>query len=418
MESQPEIPALGGPETEQLTCSETIESELEPKLVSKHKSSEELLHLSEPNDPPAVQTEDISQAIEQLSITDVDSYLTNEDSFHVPTCSKTYKKRFSRLFTPIASEPECDDMKNFKPSTKLTPFFVSNGAYQVLKSKIGLENYEVSWAYSILSHGDFSHTWSLVPTVGMNIVNPSENTTPIHPIAELKTMGPGINYGEAHISDLQFRWEATSITMVHYYDSYSLNGTHTGYRVEEGSFFEWTIGKSPDVSGIMPLLLWKETTTKPPTRHLVAKLTTEPFFTSPCGNSKLWCLEIDEDHADSHVAMLSAFAMKECHSKLASLFAKKTLCLPPALPLLNYAFQDDGRVLGRSGKFWGDWEDELQATRSSTEPGVENHEDVKIIKVFTPSHLRKFALNHQVVKRLNEEIMHKVEDIKLYYSIR
>lgn len=421
LEPEPEISPNSAQISENRPSKEVIESKEEPQVVSEHVAVEEVSSSPAPCDPSVPQSNecDVLQATEQLSNSEGESNLAVTNSIEINSCSKTFKKRYSRLFTSAAPKPECIDANFFKPSIKLTPFYVGGGTYQVVKSKIGLENPEVSWSYSILSHGEFSHTWSLVPTVGMNIMNLQENTTPIHPIAELKTMGPGINYGEAHISDFQFRWEASSITMVHHYDSYSLDGTHTSFQVEGGSTFEWNMGKTPDISGMMPLNLWKETSANPPTRNLAAKLITEPFFTNPCGRGTLWCLEIDEDYADAHIVLLSAFAMKECHSKVAALFAKKQLSLSPALPLLNYAFQDDGRVLGSSGKFWGDWEDELRAARnSSTEPGTENHEDVTVIKVFNPSHLRKFALNQHIINRLNDEISRKVQDIKLYYSIQ
>lgn len=329
-------------------------------------------------------------------------------------------KRFSNVIernTALnAVELERDPLA-FYADVRLTPIKVKEGLYHVLSSRPGLQKQTFDWKYSVVYHGKLTYSWSLL-RMGRDF----RRTSPVlRPLAILETSSKQFQISEMRITDLVSPLEARSFQVCHYHDSWRTEGNHVGFQLNSDYTYEWQTVEYPPGSQCYELYLWRTNLNNPEHAIPAARIVTQDLILNPMESSKLgkevgmWCVELDVDRVPAHIALTSAFAIKATHSRFHSWFAPKVTTVPPALPLVNFAFQDEGRVLQRSQKYWGDWEDSV-ARRDGQKEEVD-FKKVRLIRVFNKAYLKKYAIPGQILEMLETEADHRIALLRAKLSI-
>lgn len=286
---------------------------------------------------------------------------------------------------------------------RLTPLETDHGVWQVLASAPGITATRFTWQYTLISHGKFTSTWSL-----LDMKNDFESAPlAIRPTAILRTSGPSISTHEIEITSVLPVSEATKITVVHYYDSWKNRGKHIGFRADEDNWYEWRSEEIIPGSGETQLVLWQSSMSTA-LETIVACVFSNGLIMNPMDHNKpCWCLDIDTSSVRPDLALLSLMSITVGHPKCKAWFAKKDVVLPPPTPLCNFAFQDDEHVYRYAGKFWGNWEEERIA-----QGGEVDRSKIASIRVFNKGFVERFALHPRLLRMLNEEAIARANAIR------
>lgn len=304
----------------------------------------------------------------------------------------------------------------FYGDVRLTPIKVTEGVYNILSSKPGLQAPNFKWKYSMVYHGLLTYSWSL-----LKISPEFQKTAPVlRPIAILETSSKHFRASEMRVTNLEHPLEARSIRVCHYRDSWSSGGNHVGFQLDSDYAYEWQSVECPPGSRCYELYLWRINLNTPerpiPAARIVAQnLIQNPMKPSKPGNKEpLWCVDLDLDRVPAHIALISAFAIRATNSRFHAWFAPKVTELPPALPLINFAFQDEGRILQRSEKFWGDWEDSRRRGDGQKDVDLKK---VHLIRVFNKAFLKSYAVPDRILEMLDAEANQNIALFRAKFSI-
>lgn len=306
----------------------------------------------------------------------------------IPIAFRALKKRES-----VLANTEMDAI-NFYPDMRLIPFNITPGIIKVVKSRPFLREPTVERSYTMVSHGWFSHQWSLLPDA---ITGPI-----VRPLVVCDTAGKSIN--SAVIRDLSFQG-GSSIETPKAYHVALFNDTwshgHMEFAVCEDYRYEWRY------SGQNEYYLWRERLADK-TMQPAARISPCPLFRNPMSDCGLWSFEVDEDKIDPIIGFASAFILKRIIAP--TWYLPSARMIKPPEPLIDYAFQDIGEAFQTSSKFYSDWESEVPARASLGKPP-------HLIKVFSSNAIAKYALPDAVLEALNFEATSNVRNLRAKYGL-
>lgn len=306
----------------------------------------------------------------------------------VPIAFRALKKRGSLLAN---SEP---DALSFYPDLRLIPFNITPGVIKVVKSRPFLREPQIERAYTLLSHGWFTHQWSLLPDC---ITGPI-----IRPLAVCETAGKSLD--SAVIRDLSFQGGRTieppkAYHLALFSDTWSHG--HIEFTVCEDYRYEWRY------NGKNEYYLWRERLADKMLQP-AARISPCPLFRNPMTDCNLWSFEVDEDKINPMIGFVSAFILKRVTTP--TWFLPSARMIQPPETLVDYAFQDVGEAFQTSSKFYSDWESEVPARGTSGKPP-------QLIKVFSSSSVSKFSLPDSVMSALNFEATSNVRTLRAKYGL-
>lgn len=324
----------------------------------------------------------------------------------VSTSSSSFEK-FQALFKrqKVHKDTKYDPL-DFYADVRLTPIELDKGVFQIISSEPGLRGKNLKWEYTFMYHGRRTHEWSLLRA------QHGDNDVPARPIAILNTWSNDVKKNESKIIDLIDPLRAHSFTMAHYWDSYSMNGTHVGFQLDEDNRYEWK--SASEGFNTNALYLWRVNMAANSITP-VARITTQTLFQSPSDNSTTWCLEVDRDGISEHLALVSAFYLKVSHIKQHSYFAPRNVVLTPPKPLGGFCFQGD-KHLYRNVAAGVNKSRASSPTKDAHAKKRQNQEPL-VIKVFSGTHLAQYRLGPEVVDALEREMRARARCLKSILSL-
>lgn len=287
---------------------------------------------------------------------------------------------------------------NFSASVRLTPVKLSTDVYQILASEPGIRAKALKWQYTFVYHGTWTHEWSLLRAQQSDEMYEK-------PVAVMNTWCKDIKTHECKVIDLINPLNAKSFTLVHFWDSYSQNGTHIGFQLDEYRF-EW----KRENTGFEDMYLWREDLVNKSFKR-VARITAQTLFLNPINNSPLWCLELAENSGVcAHLALVTAMYLKVSHVKQHAYFAQKHAELELPVHIKALSFEGENCVYKNEDQEWEDYPNTLP--KSEPESGSKC-----IIKTISRAYLEPYKLTPSVIKALETEMRARIKDLKSALSI-